>query len=263
MAVELRGAPILPNIEHPMQSFRRSTAPLYATALMAATVLAGCASSTLSAQAPPGVHLAGDWKLDPARSDDLGKAVAQLRAQQAKAHHGAAQGQQPAFGGMGRRRHAGGGQQGGQQSGDSGPGQNSSGTDSGAQGVGIGPGPRNSPVDELMSNVPRGDYLSIKVSPSAFTVISGDSSDEYTPGLESDISAEQGDAEQISGWKGAGYVIDTKPQWGAEIVQSFGLTPDGRLSLTLKLTGAGTKLTFTRIYDRTTRVAPLAPPTIN
>jgi len=247
-----------------MQSFRRSTAPLYAAVFMVATVLAGCASSRLSAQLPPGVHLAGDWKLDPAHSDDLGKAVAQLRAQQSKAHHrGAAPGQQPAFGGTGRRRHSGGGGPGGQQGGDSGQGESSSGTDSGAQGVGIGPAPRNSPVDELMSSVPRGDYLRIEVSPTAFSVISGDSSDEYTPGLESDISAEQGDAEQISGWKGTDYVIDTKPQLGAEIVESFGLTPDGKLSLTLHLTGAGTKFTFTRVYDRTTSVAPLAPPTIN
>jgi hypothetical protein len=123
--------------------------------------------------------------------------------------------------------------------------------------------PHLSPVDELMSNVPQGDYLRIGVSTDAVTVTSGDSSDQYTPGQVADISAEQGDAQQISGWKGAAYVIDTKPQWGPEIIQSYGLTKDGRLMMTLRLSGGGTKFTFTRIYDRTTRVAPLAPPTLN
>jgi hypothetical protein len=249
-----------------MSSFRASVVPACATALVAAAALTGCASSRLSAEAPPGVHLAGDWKLDPARSDDLGKAVDELRAQRAKARHhtsGAQQQQGPnAYTGHRRR---GGGESGGQQGGEAGQGDSSSEPESGGQGVGIGAGqtPYASPVDELMSTVPRGDYLKITVSSSAFTVTSGDSTDEYTPGLESDISAEQGDAQQISGWKDAAYEIDTKPQWGAEIIQSFALTQDGKLSMTVQLTGRGTKLTFTRVYDRTTSVAPLAPPTIN
>lgn len=246
----------------PSSSF--SAVPLCATAFVAAALLTGCASSRLSAQPPPGIRLAGDWKVDSARSDDLGKAVTALRAQHAKkAHHGTAQRQQPGFGGYGRRRRGGGGAPGGQQGGNSGQGQSSSGTDSGGLGVGIGPAPSSSPVDELMSNVPPGDYLRIKVSPAAFTVVSGDSSEDYTPGVESEISAEQGDAEQISGWKGANYVIDTRPQFGAEIIQTYSLTKDGKLSMTVRLSGHGTNFTFTRIYDRTTSVAPLAPPTIN
>ncbi|MHB8814632.1 MAG: hypothetical protein ACYDAE_15350 [Steroidobacteraceae bacterium] len=246
-----------------MSSFRASVVPACATALVAAAALTGCASSRLSAEAPPGVHLAGDWKLDPARSDDLGKAVDELRAQRAKALHKAGGGQQQAPGAY--TGHRGGGESDGQQGGEAGQGDSSSGPESGGQGVGIGAvqTPYASPVDELMSTVPRGDYLKITVSSSAFTVISGDSTDEYTPGLESDISAEQGDAQQISGWKDAAYEIDTKPQWGAQIIQSFTLTQDGKLSITVRLTGRGTKLTFTRVYDRTTSVAPLAPPTIN
>jgi hypothetical protein len=242
--------------------------PACATALVAAAALTGCASSRLSAEPPPGVHLAGDWKLDPARSDDLGKAVDALRAQRAKALHKAGGGRQQQQQGPGPytgHRRRGGGESGGQQGGEAGQGDSASGPESGGQGVGAGAGqtPYASPVDELMSTVPRGDYLKITVSSSAFTLISGDSTDEYTPGLESDISAEQGDAQQISGWKHAAYKIDTKPQWGAEIIQSFALTPDGKLSMTVQLTGRGTKLTFTRVYDRTTSVAPLAPPTIN
>lgn len=216
----------------------------------------------LSSELPPGERLAGDWKLDPALSDDLGKAVAQLRAQAAKAHRNRGRGQQPGIGSYGSRRRGGG--QGGQQGGGApAPEESSSGPDNGGQGVSIGPGPATSPVDQLMSSVPRGDYLKIKVSSDAFTVVSGDSSEEYTPGLESEITAEQGDAEQISGWKGADYVIDTRPQWGAELIQSYGLTKEGRLTMTVRLRGGRTKFTFTRVYDRTTQVAPLAPPTNN
>ena len=114
-----------------------------------------------------------------------------------------------------------------------------------------------------MSNVPTGDYLRIGVGAYSFTVTSGDSSDRYTPGLQSDIYAEQGDAQQMSGWKKAAYVIDTRPQFGAEVIQSFELSKDGKLVMTLRLTGDKTKFTFTRVYDRTTGVTPLAPPTIN
>lgn len=228
--------------------------PWCAGALIAATTLAGCATSHLSAQAPAGVQLAGDWKLDTARSDDLGKAVDMLHAQMAKARRDEA-GHQQEWGSYTGHRRTGDGQSEGQQGGDSG------------QEVmipsGAGPMPRGSPVDELMASVPRGDYLRITMTPTSFTVMSGDSSDEYTPGLESDISAEQGDAQQLSGWKDTDYVIDTKPQWGPELIQSYGLTKDGRLALTVRLTGSGTNIIFTRVYDRTTSVAPLAPPTIN
>ena len=252
-----------------MPSFRASAIPV--CALIAAAVLTGCTSMSLSPDLPPGEHLAGDWKLDAARSDDLGKAVAELRAQLAKGRHGSGNGnngQQQGFGGYGGHRHRGGGQggqggqQGGQQNGQSGGDQSASGAD-GGQGVGVGPAFGNSPVDELMSSVPRGDYLRLEVSAASFTVLSGDSTDEYTPGLESEISAEQGDAQQISGWKRADYVIDTRPELGAEIIQTYSLTKDGKLLLALRLNGRGIKLTFNRVYDRTTRVAPLAPPTNN
>jgi hypothetical protein len=245
-----------------MSSIRPNAVPVCATALIAAAVLTGCAAGPhLSSQLPAGVRLAGDWKLDPAHSDDLGTAVQQLRAQQAKHRHEAAQAQQQQGPGGGYGRHRGGGQQGG---GDGQQGQGEGGAEGGGeQGVGLGGSVHASAVDELMSNVPQGDYLRIKVSSGAFTVISGDSSNEYTPGVESDISAVQGDAQQFTGWKGTDYVIDTKPQLGAEIIQTFSEAKDGTLSMTVRLSGSGIKFTFTRIYDRTTGVTPLAPPTIN
>lgn len=243
-----------------MSPIRASALPVCAAAVITAAALAACASVSVSSQMPADVHLAGDWKLDSARSDDLGKAIQALHAQQVKLRHGMSRDQQQQdVGGYGRR-HTGGGGAGTQQDAQS---EGSSGAETAEPGVGaLGP-TRASPVGELMSNVPQGDYLRIKVSPSAFSVLSGDSTDEYTPGVVSDISAENGDAQQISGWKGTDYVIDTKPQFGAEITQTYGLTKDGTLSMTLRLSGSGIHFTFTRLYDRTTGVTPLAPPTIN
>ena len=253
-----------------MSSHQVNAVPLCTIALLAAAALAGCATGHLSADLPPGVHLAGDWKLDTARSDDLGKAVDELRAQAKKARRG--MGSQQTQGGgsgdtqapTGGRRHTRRGGQGGQggQQGVSGDESQNAALGEGGDEMSAGP-PRSSTVDELMSTVPRGDYLRIGVSANSFTLSSGDSSDQYTPGVQSEISAEQGDAQQVSGWKGEDYVIDTRPQWGAEIIQSYGLTKDGKLAMTVRLTGNKTRLTFTRIYDRTASVAPLAPPTIN
>lgn len=248
-----------------MPSFRASAALLCGTALIAAAALPGCASGGFSAEPPPGVRLAGDWKLDRARSDDLGQAVGRLQEQARKAQR---QGRDEhredastgAEGPASGHRRAGSDQPDGKGAGQAD--ESAGASEPGVSGIGAGP-PRASSVDELMSSVPRGEYLSIRVSADSFTVTSGDSSDQYTPGLESEISAEKGDARQISGWKGGDYVIDTKPQWGAEIIQTYGLTKDGRLAMTLRLTGGRTDFTFTRVYDRTKSVAPLAPPTID
>lgn len=220
----------------------------------------------MSSQLPPVEHLAGDWKLNAGRSDDLGKAVDELRAQSAKGRHKERseeqqQQQQQGAGPYGGRRRRGGAGPGGEQGGQSGQGEGQPGGGSGGQE--LGPSPHVSAVDELMSHVPQGDYLRITVNPTSFTVISGASSDQYTPGLQTDISAEQGDAQQISGWKGERYVIDTTPQFGPEIIQTFDLTKDGKLEVILRLSGHGVHYTFTRVYDRTTSVSPLAPPTIN
>ena len=244
-----------------MRSHRASAVALSALGLGAALAfLAGCASSRLSSEAPPGEHLAGDWKLDAARSDDLGSAIGQLRAQSAKARRRQRKEQQQEFGNYERRGP--GGAQGGQEGGES-EGESPSDSVSGGQGFGPGPMPQVSAVDELMSNVPRGEYLRIAVSDTSFIVTSGDSSSQYTPGLESEVSAQLGDAQQIAGWKGPGFVIDTTPQWGPRIIQSFTLTKDGKLAMVTRLSGGGIDFTFTRLYDRTTRVAPLAPPTTN
>jgi hypothetical protein len=224
-----------------MPSLRASVVSLGIAAAAAAAVLSGCASSRLSSQAPAGLHLAGDWKLDPAHSDDLGAAIARLRAQDRKLAEE-------------RRREA-------ARAAEASEGPEEGRRRGGGEEINLGPGPHVSASDELIANVPQGSYLRIAVAPDSFTVTSGDSSNQYTPGLPTEISAQQGDAQQIAGWRGADFVIDTRPQWGPQVIQSYGLTQDGRLKMTVHLTGGGTKFTFTRIYDRTTRVSPLTPPT--
>lgn len=249
-----------------MPSFRVSS--ISATALAAAALLTGCAwSGGFGAEPPPGVRLAGDWKLDRVHSDDLGKAIERLRAQSAqkRRHMRSGEAQEVSGGGDGPpsgQRRVRRGQQGGQQGAQQGESQNEAGYGPEGEEMGVG-SPHPSAVDQLMSNVPTGEYLRIGVSADSFTVTSGESSDRYTPGLQSDISAEQGDAQQMSGWRKSGYVIDTKPQFGAEVIQSYDLSKSGQLIMTLRLSGRGTRFTFTRVYDRTTRLAPLAPPTNN
>ena len=229
-----------------MPPFRARPIPVLMAALAAAALLSGCTWRRLSSQAPPGVRLAGDWRLDPSHSDDLGRAITQLRGQDQKLarerRKAAARAAEAAEGQEGGRRE--GADQG------QGPGEE----------FNIGPGPRVSAADELIANVPQGSYLRITAGPDSLTVTSGDASNQYTPGLESAVSAQRGDAQQICGWKGAEFVIDTQPQWGPQILQSFGLTKDGKLRMTVRLTGGGTDFTFTSIYDRTTHVSPLAPP---
>ena len=50
----------------------------------AAALLSGCAGPRVTEEAPPGVNLAGAWKLDHAASDDPQKILAHMREQALK-----------------------------------------------------------------------------------------------------------------------------------------------------------------------------------
>ncbi len=244
------------------------------TASAVTLLAAGCASSHFSSQPPPSAAIAGDWKLDRAASDRLSVALSGLGVQLARASRerqraqrrqaeagepaggegpGEGRGEGPGEGpGEGGRVHRGEraaqrGSQGGAQA-------------PGSQDVG-GPAPNSGAEQEFLASVPAGDYLRLVVSPGAFTVIAGDSSNQYSPGIESVVESTNGEATQNSGWKGARYIIDTRPQLGPELTQSFELTRHGKLAMKIRMKGRGIDVSFTRIYDRTTRVAPLAPPT--
>ena len=240
----------------------------------AVTVLAtGCALTRLSAQPPAHIGIAGDWKVDWAHSDPLPPVLAQIAAQTLKAEHARRRFESEQAGG-GRQREGG-----GEGDGDEGPGgEGSEGGEHPRQGrraapnpaapvedsqqVG-GPVPDSSAMRAFLASVPVGDYLRLVPGPDAFTVIAGDLSSQYTPGVESVIESSSGEATQISGWKHGAYVIDTRPQLGPRLIERFELTDHHQLALTIHLHGFGTDVTFRRLYDRTNRIAPLAPPTNN
>lgn len=220
-------------------------------------VLSGCASGRLAVTAPPGVRLSGDWALDPAASEDTGQVIARLRAQLGKALH--AQRRRAAQDGLGVpvRREP------GAPSGDSDEQSEGGGQDrreSGPRPLGPAVPPGSALVQEFLSNVPA-DELTIAVTPGSVTVIGANSSQQYTPGLQTAIEWGQISAEQMSGWQGRRYVIDTRPQWGPEVTQSYGLTPDGKLVVTLRMRGAGIDATLTRRYRRTSRAPAALVPT--
>jgi hypothetical protein len=232
-----------------------------------ALLAVGCAATHFSSQPPADARIAGDWKLDRAASDRLSTAISRLGAQlarAARARRRAAERQAEA----GELPQAEGP---GEGSGDEGPGeggrthgaerrQQSGAQAPATQDVG-GPAPNSAAEQEFLASVPAGEYLRLVVGPGAFTVIAGDSSNEYSPGVESVVESTSGEATQNSGWKGARYVIDTRPRLGPELTQSFELAKDGKLALKIRMQGRGIDVSFTRIYARTTRVAPLAPPT--
>jgi hypothetical protein len=251
---------VLATVQRINMSLPRVGAPLCAAAIT--LLAAGCASSHFSSRPPARAAIAGDWKLDWASSDRLSVVLARLatESQRAAREQRRFQGQQassgevpeegPEEGGRVHRRRQ-------QPSGSAEPSQ-----EFGSQDVG-GPGPSSKAKQEFLASVPAGDYLKLVASATSFTVVAGDSTNQYSPGIESVIESSSGEATQISGWRGGAYVIDTKPQLGPELIQRFEIAKNGKLAMTIQMRGKGADVTFTRLYDRTTRLAPLAPPTNN
>ena len=213
--------------------------------------LVGCASNRLSSTAPPGLRLSGNWALDPAASDDIGQAVARLRTQIDKALRLARRARPE--GGVGdatrRRRES--------------PRRDSDETSAGGGARAStpvepsGPAPPGAAlVQEFLSNVP-GSHLTITVAPGSFSVVSENTSQQYSTGVRTAVELGEVNAEQRSGWNGRKYIIDTRPEWGPAITQSFGLAPDGNLVATVRLRGQGIDTAVTLHYRRT-KQAPAA-----
>ena len=212
--------------------------------------LVGCASERLSSTAPPGLRLSGNWALDPAASDDIGQAVARLRTQIDKALRLARRAQPE--GGVGdamrRRREA--------PRRDSDETAGGGGQASAPVELGGPPPPGAALVQEFLSNVP-GSYLTITVAPGSFSVASGNALQQYSTGVRTAVELGEVNAEQRSGWQGRKYIIDTRPEWGPAITQSYGLAPDGNLMATVHLHGQGIDTAVTLHYRRT-KQAPAA-----
>jgi hypothetical protein len=228
--------------------------------LGAAAALAGCAGGPKAAT-PPGVSLAGAWKLSHTLSDDPQRLIAKMQAQALKivARQGGADDIQragPARGGGG-----GSGDAGSSQSQDANPvlgGEDPT----GARGPHRPDLLRYSPMMHALKQVlARGDFLSVRQSSEQLVFDYGATARSFTPGAHSVVSAEMGVADQVSGWDGRDYVINIKAQLGPNIVDRYGLSRDGqRLIEKLSIGPAELpKVSLTRVYERTTETAPRAP----
>jgi hypothetical protein len=219
--------------------------------LMCAAALSGCATQ-LAAEPPPGVSLAGAWKIDHGAGDDPQKVLDQMRAQ---AYKILAQRQsQPAP--MPRP--------GPREGGPAAPAPDQSGSEDLAPVAAAPGGHRPDPLLRspmahiIMDSMARGDFLTIRQGPGEFVLDYGTLQRRFTPGALSVVSAEGGVGDQTSGWDGHSYVIRVKPQLGPDVTEEYSLSPDGKQLLT-KLHIAAEELpavTLNRVYVPTGEAAP-------
>lgn len=218
-----------------------------AALLIAVIALGGCASQ-LAATPPAGTSLAGNWKIDPAASDDPQKALAQMRAEALKIMSRRASMPPPPANPNSRGGAA------ARVPDDSMPPQ--------LMGPGIDP-LRHSPMAHIVLDfIARGEFLTIRQAPGEIVLDFGTSVRRYRPGAKSVVSAEGGVGDQVSGWKSNAYVIEIKAQSGPAVTESFSLTDDGH-GLIDKLHIASDELSavnLTRVYRRSTEQAPRATP---
>jgi len=230
--------------------------PVRATlVLLCAALLPGCAGPRLAEDAPPGVNLAGAWKLDHAASDDPQKILDHMRAEALKiiGHPPQPVLTMPTHGGR--------------------PGQSPPrNPDNGTDAVLVqppAPGPhfdplQRSPMAHVINNtVARGDFLTVRQAPREFVLDYGTSRRTFTPGQHSVVSAEGGVGDQTSGWKGHAYVIEVKAQNGPLVSEEYELSPDGKQLLAKVHIGAAElpAVSLTRVYRPTDESAPHQLPT--
>jgi len=226
----------------------------------AAIVLPGCAGSRPAEEAPPGVNLAGAWKLDHGAGDDPQKILDNMRAEALKILGHPPQPQQV----VGSPNRPGRQGQGQAQSPDT------PATPAEAAYAQLAPGtPRADPLRHspmahvIMNSVARGDFLTVRQSPGEFVLDYGSSRRSFTPGQHSVVSTESGVGDQTSGWKGHAYVIEVKAQQGPRVTEEYALSPDGK-QLLAKLHIASAELpavSMTRVYIPTNQSAPQQLPT--
>ncbi len=220
----------------------------------AATALAGCAGSRLSADAPANLSFAGAWKLDRAASDDPQKVLERMRAEALRM--------------MGRRVVA------------AGPGVDARSArtrtvqppddpplpvDPAATARGARPDPlaRSPMAHVLLASIARGDFLTVRQAPGEFVLDYGSSQRRFTSGAHSVVSAENGVADQSCGWSGREYVIAVRGQSGPDVTERYGLSADGRHLIEKLHIGAEElpAVDLTRVYVPTDETAPRQTPT--
>jgi len=212
--------------------------PRAAGALASALLIAclgGCVGGG-SAETPAGVNLSGNWQLDHAASDDPQKTLASMRAQVQKLTQRSREATEARTGMATPDPDA----------------PDSRGA------------PRRDPVRRspmahvIIALLTRGDYLTIRQTPSQVVLDYGGLERSYTPGERSVVSAEGGVGDQTAGWKGREFIITVKGQMGVTVTESYTLSEDGK-QLIMKLHLAPAELaavTLRRVYNPTTEAAP-------
>jgi hypothetical protein len=222
--------------------------------LCPAALFAGCVGSGLAEEAPPGVNLAGAWKLDHHASDDPQKILDHMRDQALKIM---GRPPQPVLTMPSRPGRS------GQKS--------TQNPDTGGDAAPPPPvlGPHVDPLKYspmahiIMNSSAHGDFLTVRQGPREFVLDYGGSRRTFTPGQHSVVSAEGGVGEQTSGWKGREYVIVVKEQQGPAVTEEYGLSSDGK-HLVAKLHVSSAELpgvSLTRVYSPTDENAPHQLPT--
>lgn len=223
-------------------------------ACAAAVALCGCVGATLSPDAPGGVSLAGSWKLNHGASDDPQKVLAKMRDQatkiirQQQAEIAARTGTLPP-----------------DVMGDAPAPEGTSPPAGAPAGQRRGDPLRRSPMASVIRTMlERGDFLTVRQSPTEFVLDYGTSRRSFTPGLHSVVSAEGGVGDQTAGWHRKSFVIKVKPQNGPEVTESYSLSADGKqLIETFAVASAELPAeTLKRVYDPTSETAPRQLPTI-
>jgi hypothetical protein len=230
-----------------------------------AAALAGCGGlAGLKSDPSQAVDLSGSWVLDRAASDDPQKVLDKLRPKVDSSHPGDAS-PDDGVGPTGDDTGQSGGQppNGSPRGGRRGRSQRSEG-DAPAPTVYRGSDAitHNPVIRMLMSDLARGEHLTVRQAPDEFSLDYGITVRTFTPGGKSVIGADWGVADQVSGWKGKEYVIETKPQSGVAAVEKYGLSPDGRhLIEQLRLGGSGYPVAeLKRVYDHTDKPLTRAVP---
>lgn len=220
------------------------TAMRWVACAAASAVLGGCVGERPAADAPPEVSLAGNWKLNHAASDDPEKVLAKMRAE---AFH--LLGQRPPEPPPGAHVAPG--------ADVPPPGREDYSPDA----RGRRPDPlRRSPMAHIiLTNVERGDFLTIHQSPGQFVLDYGGLRRTFTPGQHSVVSTVDGGVgDQTSGWKGSQYVIELRAQMGPSITESYGLSGDHKQLIEKLHIGAAElpAVELKRVYEPTSEAAP-------
>jgi len=195
--------------------------------LCAAAALGGCSGPGLKPDAPQGANLAGSWKLDHSASDDPQKILDHMRTEANRIVNRQLQAQAQAQGTSVAAFH--------------------------------GDPLRRSPMAHIIeAAAARGDFLTIRQSPTEFVLDYGATRRNFTPGAHSVVSAEGGVGDQTSGWKGREYVIEIRGQAGPDVTESYGLSDDGKHLVQKLHIGSGElpAVALTRVYNPTNETAP-------